>query len=200
MSLPRHIAQRRNGFGDSWSDFLEAPHFPEVPDDWPSDDRFAGVTGGASGYEQREQVVANGRIYNLPSGIAFPPPGWIPWSHRAQEEWLISVGATLAGPANIDQETRQYLDSVMDGPTDAQIAEWKRFGEEQEQGLVGSAVEDLKRVARAGGAGAEAAVRSLAESGDVFAKIALAFGIGYGAVTIALAVGGGVFLVFYLKK
>lgn len=60
--------------------------------------------------------------------------------------------------------------------------------------------ETAKAAANAGGAAAQAAMKWLADNGDLLAKLALALGVGYGTA-LAIAFGGSaIVLILFLKK
>lgn len=212
MSFQFHNYGRSGGFSGPMGTGIEpgSPH-PEFPGclwdpnigDYVCDDGYT-VNGVPVGGEDIppgwQRLEVNGNIYAVPPGVkAWDFDGTGPMSLGGQEQFLINAGGILVGPANMSDQERQWL-TTQTTTTDADIARWKAEHAAADAAANPSALDELKRIAKAGGAGAQAAIKSLADAGDVFAKIALMFGIGYGAVTIALAVGGGGLLLLYLKK
>lgn len=212
MSLALALRHNRgSGFGD-WFDDL----YPQVGNDGiiriNSEPAYPGLPPNAERSTTWRHVdglivEANGSMYMLPLGVALPPGWGGVMSQMAKEQWVWSVGGTLLGPANLTDEERAWLNRAntpyAPGELDA-IARQNRALDEQAKQANESPLETLLRKAReaaqAGGEGAATALKTLADNGDFFAKIALALGIGYGAVTIGLAVVAGVVGIAVLKK
>lgn len=68
-----------------------------------------------------------------------------------------------------------------------------------DEGAATAVKEGLKTIADEGGAAAENAMKALSASGDWVAKVALAFGVGYGVATAVLIAGGAVAGIVVLK-
>ena len=159
---------------------------------------FGGSGGG-------QTVVVNDHTYVLPPGVPAPDEwntsGWYVWSSVKQEQWVVSLGGRRVGGTT--PTIRELQQQQQQGePSDEQVSQWR-----QEQEALNAArtpggvdLETLKQLARAGGAAAEGALKTLAANGDLIAKLAIMLGIGYAAAAIIPWAGGGVVVLAFLFK
>lgn len=140
-------------------------------------------------------------------GWPIVPSGWPDWATDTvpQNAERRLPFRTAGGLVQVGTELYQLpgglsLPATWANMTDAQKVNWLSTAAVEEESALAALMRVAQEKARAGGEGAAAALKFLADNGDWFAKVALAFGIGYGAVSIVLAAVGGVVLLVVLKK